>query len=80
MVWPRCPFAGDNRTPNVLSCVRFTPEKVRTGPLEANTKLETVDTCVHLSAERSARGFLPACHHPLGPPQLNGVPFQGNNA
>jgi hypothetical protein len=64
----RCPFAGDSRTSSVLLCVRFTPEKVRTGPTDGGLDVDMVDSCVHLSAEPSARGFEPACHHPLGPP------------
>lgn len=64
---PRCPFAGDRRTPSVALCSGYLATPVALGPVEGSDH-ELALSCAHLSPRQGRRGWIPACRHPGGLP------------
>src|SRR5262249_30184326 len=65
--YPRCPFAGDRRTPPVETCSGFLAVRVPLGPLEEPVA-GSATSCAHLGPLPGRRGVGPCCHHPGGIP------------
>lgn len=72
---PRCPFADDGVVGASMStCPGFRPEAVSfatvLGDTRVGTRIASAESCAHLHAAHSGRGWYPACDHPGGLPRM----------